>query len=98
MLYRLLQIACSAGVHSLNQLARQLDVSEALLESMIDRLAQMGCLKTLDGACADSCCGCPMSSPCSIGSSGRVWVLTEAGYKIVRSEASSPLRNGDPAR
>jgi hypothetical protein len=88
MLYRLLQIACSAGVHSLNQLAQQLDVSQALLESMIDRLAQMGCLKTLDVACADSCSGCPTGSSCRTGGLGRVWVLTEAGYKIVRSEAS----------
>jgi hypothetical protein len=88
MLYRLLQIACSAGVHSLRQLAEQLDVSEALLESMIDQLVQMGCLKTLDGARADSCSGCPTGSACSTGSLGRVWVLTEAGYKIVRSEAS----------
>lgn len=88
MLHELLSIVCSGGVHSLRQLAQQLDVSEALLESMINDLARMGYLNPLQAECASNCNGCPVDGTCSIGGSDRVWALTEAGRKLVQSEAS----------
>jgi hypothetical protein len=88
MLHRFLQIVCSGGAFSLKQVAQQLDVSEALVESMIDELVRMGYLRPLEGICIDHCNGCPMAGTCSIGGSGRVWALTEAGKRIVQSGAS----------
>jgi hypothetical protein len=88
MLHELLRIVCSGGVHSLKQLAQQLDVSVALMETMIDDLARMGYLNPLNAECASNCNGCPVAGTCSIGGSGRVWALTEAGKNIVQSEAS----------
>jgi predicted ArsR family transcriptional regulator len=88
MLNRLLRIICSGGTLSLKQVAQQLDVSEVLVESMIDELVRMGYLRPLEGICIDHCNGCPMAGTCSLAGSGRVWALTEAGIKIVQSGAS----------
>jgi len=86
MLHKLLRIVCSGGTHNFKQLAQQLGVSEALLESIIDQLVRIGYLKPLDGSCTDSCNGCPMAGTCSVGGLGRVWVLTEDGKRIVNSK------------
>jgi hypothetical protein len=88
MLHKLLRIVCSGGVHSLRQLAGQLDVSVALLETMIDNLARMGYLNPVKAECAGNCNGCPVAGACGIAGSGRMWALTEAGKKVVQSEAS----------
>jgi len=87
MLHKLLHIIRSANVHSLKQLAQQLDVSQTLLESMIDELVRMGYLRPIQAGCDESCSSCPMSSSCGIGSSGRMWVLTEAGQRMVQATA-----------
>jgi hypothetical protein len=84
MLLRLLRIIDSGSVHSLQQLAQQLDVSEPLLQAMIDQLVQMGYLRPLEADCLGACNGCPESSICRIAGSGRVWALTEAGERIAR--------------
>jgi len=85
MLHKLLHIIRSGSVHSLRQLAQRLDVSQALLESMIDELVRMGYLRPIQADCGESCSSCPMSSSCGIGGSGRMWVLTEAGQRMVQA-------------
>lgn len=85
MLHQLLQIIASGSVHTLKQLALQLDVSEALLDSMMDELVRRGYLRLVSATCCGDCGHCPMSSTCAVGSPGRVWVLTQAGQKIVQS-------------
>ncbi len=87
MLHKLLHIIQSGNVHSLKQLAQRLDVSQALLESMIDELVRMGYLKALEATCTNGCDGCPVASTCSIGGSGRIWALTEAGQRMVQATA-----------
>jgi len=84
MLDKLLQIIASAGMHNFTQLAQRLDVSEGLLESMVDELVRMGYLKSLSVKCGADCKGCPIASACAIGSAGRVWVLTEKGQRVKR--------------
>lgn len=84
MLQRILQAVSAGGVHSLQQLARQLDISEELLESMIDELARMGYLKPLGAPCAEHCQHCPEVNGCGIGSGGRAWALTASGKKIAQ--------------
>ena len=86
MLLRLLRIVHAAGVHSLRELAQQLDVSEELIESMIEELARMGHLKPLATECGGDCSHCPMGAACVTGRLGRVWVLTESGQRIAQAD------------
>ena len=79
MLERLLSLVRQGGVHSYADLARQLDVSEELLEQMLEDLARMGYLRSVADGCEAHCAGCPMTEPCAIGGPTRVWTLTEKG-------------------
>ena len=79
MLERLLSLVGQGGVHSYTDLARQLDVSEDLLEQMLQDLARMGYLRPVADGCEAHCAGCPMVGTCAIGGPTRVWTLTEKG-------------------
>ena len=64
------------------ELARQLEVSEVLLEGMLADLERMGHLRQISGGgCAGHCQGCAMAGACAVGGSGRVWALTEKGAR-----------------
>ena len=77
MLERLLSLVRRGGVHSYTDLARQLDVSEELLEQMLQDLARMGYLRPIADGCEAHCAGCPLEKTCAIGGPTRVWTLTE---------------------
>jgi len=79
MLERLLSLVGQGGVHSYADLARQLDVSEELLEQMLQDLARMGYLRPVADGCEAQCAGCSMAETCTIGGPTRVWALTEKG-------------------
>jgi len=84
MLQHILQAMSAGGVHSLRELAQQLDTSEQLLGSMIDQLVRMGYLKPLSAPCVEHCHNCPEANRCSVGGSGRAWVLTAHGEKMAQ--------------
>ena len=86
VLQRLLGTMLARGTQSLTQLAGQLNVSQALIKSMIDDLTRMGYLKPLEGTCTGACESCHMATTCGIPSLGRVWVLTDAGKRAAQSE------------
>jgi len=79
MLERLLGLVATGGVHSYKALAQELNVTEALLDSMIADLVRLGYLRPTEGTCEGRCQGCPKSGTCGIGERGRLWVLTERG-------------------
>jgi predicted ArsR family transcriptional regulator len=79
MLEHLLSLVGQGGVHSYADLARQLDVSEELLEQMLQDLVRMGYLRPVADGCEAQCAGCPMAETCAIGSPTRVWTLTGKG-------------------
>ena len=79
MLERLLSLVGRGGVHSYADLARQLDVSEELLEQMLQDLARMGYLRPVTQGCEAHCAGCTLEGTCAIGGPTRVWTLTEKG-------------------
>jgi Mn-dependent DtxR family transcriptional regulator len=81
MLERLLSLVGQGGVHSYTDLARQLDVTEELLEQMLQHLARMGYLRPVADGCETQCAGCPMAKTCAVGGSTRVWALTEKGQR-----------------
>ena len=87
MLFELLEMLRSGGTHTIKDMARQLDVSEMLVQSMINELVRLGYLKLAAQTCPGSCEGCPMVSCCAIGSKGRLWTLTDVGRKAMQSEA-----------
>ena len=79
---KLLELVAEGGVHSYTELARQLGVSEGLLEQMIEDLARMGYLQPVAGDCHSKCAGCSLAETCAIGGPTRVWTLTEKGQLL----------------
>ncbi len=86
MLLQLLEILRFGGTHTVKEIARQLDTSEALVQSMIDELIRLGFLKLAAQTCPGGCESCPMVSCCTIGAKGRLWTLTEAGGRVSQSQ------------
>jgi predicted ArsR family transcriptional regulator len=79
MLDRLLELLRSGGTHRIADLARELDVTPALVEAMLEDLARMGYLKRISGECGGACAACSMAWLCAAGKSGQVWTLMEKG-------------------
>ena len=79
MLEELLRWIAEEGTYNLSELARELGVGEELLRQMIEDLARRGYLRPVAGDCQSQCTGCPLAETCAIGSSTRVWALTEKG-------------------
>ena len=76
MLEHLLSLVGQGGVHSYADLARQLDVSEELLEQMLQDVARMGYLRPVADGCEVHCADCPLAETCTSGGPTRVWTLT----------------------
>ena len=90
MLDRLLSLVGQGGVHSYTDLARQLDVTEKLLEQMLQDLARMGYLRRVGIDYEENCTSCPLSNVCTAGRSGQVWALTERGWRGRRNDTGGP--------
>jgi len=76
------------GVHSYQDLAGALSISEPLLEAMLENLARLGYLRSVSG-CGRGCHGCS-SGGCSVQGQGRLWSLTERGLRAALGETGSP--------
>ena len=81
MLRQVLRIVAQGGIHTRRELAQRLDVSEELLEQMIDELVRIGYLKPVAGDCHHRCAGCPFATQCAIGGVSGIWALTEKGLR-----------------
>jgi len=86
MLDQVLRIVVQEGIHTRRELAQRLNVSEELLQQMIDELVRIGYLKSVVGDCHDRCTGCPFAAECAIGGAGRIWTLTEKGVREVERQ------------
>jgi len=80
MLEQLLRLVAEGGVHSYEDLARQLSIPVPLLEMMLEDLARLGYLRPVGSDCGGHCAGCSVGA-CSITGPGRLWTLTEKGTK-----------------
>lgn len=93
MLRRLLAlIADRDGVCSYDDLARELGVSRALLEPLLNELLRSGCLRMAgEDDAASGCQGCPVHSTCGTTGGARFWEVTEKGRRWLSQpqEASS---------
>ncbi len=88
MLEDLLRQLGRGGVQSYQDLAGALSISEPLLEAMLENLARLGYLRSVEG-CSGSCHGCSVGS-CSVQGQGRLWSLTERGLRAATRETDSP--------
>jgi len=82
MLVEVLQLLAREKVFSKAELARRLEVSEEMIEQMLEELVQKGYLKTASISCEQSCSTCPMHDVCAVKGGDRLWVLTAKGLKI----------------
>jgi len=78
-----MRVVAQGGIHTRRELAQRLDVSEELLQQMIEELVRIGYLNPVAGDCYDLCAGCPFAAECAIGGAGRIWTLTEKGAREV---------------
>lgn len=81
MLTQVLKTVADGGIHSLKNLARQLDVTEPLVEAMLEDLEKMGYLKRINTSCTGRCQGCESNPICAISAGGQIWSLTQAGLR-----------------
>jgi len=83
MLEQLLTQISSGRNYTLATLAASLDVSEDLLEQMMDDLERAGYVSVADmgaaSGCKGHCDGCPSSGLCALVHGKRIWALTPKG-------------------
>jgi predicted ArsR family transcriptional regulator len=77
MLNRLLELLREGGTHRVADLARELDTTPALVETMLEDLAHKGHLRRVGGECATHCAGCALAGLCTAEAGGQVWTLAE---------------------
>jgi len=82
-----LKIVSDGGIRTPKDLARQLDVTEPLVEAMLGDLERMGYLKRIGNSCSGRCQGCESNPICAISAGGQIWSLTEAGLRQASAEA-----------
>ena len=73
MLEQLLGKIQQGGTYSVSVLARQLDVSEALVMQMLADLARMDYLRPVEADCQAQCSGCAEKAVCTPLRSGQLW-------------------------
>jgi len=82
MLRKLLRLVSQGGTHTRAELARELEVSEGLVEQMLEDLKRMGYLTPVEGSCISQCAACPLARYCAVGTPTRLWSLTEKGQRM----------------
>jgi hypothetical protein len=77
---QLLGMVAEGGIHSYDELAQRLSISQPLLEAMLEDLSRLGYLSVVQDGCKGHCTACGMSG-CSVVGTGRLWTLTDRGAR-----------------
>lgn len=80
MIEQLLRMVAEGGIHSYDELAQRLSISQPLLEAMLEDLARLGYLSAVQAGCQGHCTACGVSG-CSVVGAGRLWTLTDRGAR-----------------
>ena len=81
-LERLLSLLAQGQIRTLVELAGDLDVDTDLVEQMLSDLVRAGYVKTISQSCDNCCEDCTLSArPCALGHGGRMWAVTERGFR-----------------
>ena len=75
MLEQLMKQIQKGELISLAELARQLKVSEALVEQMLSELTRLGYLRSLESCSGEACTGCPQNTSCSTHRPVQTWAV-----------------------
>ncbi|MBM3190612.1 MAG: hypothetical protein FJZ90_18085 [Chloroflexi bacterium] len=79
-------------IHTLDELSHEMDISPGLLEQMLQDLERGGYLRAVESSCEGRCTDCPQRAACALSFGGRLWTVTEKGYRT----AGAP-GHGNPA-
>jgi Mn-dependent DtxR family transcriptional regulator len=78
---QLLTMIAEGGIHSYEELAQRLSISQSLLEAMLEQLSRLGYLSAVQNVgCAEHCSSCRVGG-CSVMGAGHLWTLTEKGTR-----------------
>lgn len=75
MLKTLLERIAQGGTWTVESLADELNITPALVESMLDDLTRRGYLKPAQGGCSGTCASCGMAAGCIRQAGRRMWTL-----------------------
>ena len=75
MLEQLMKLIQKGEITSLSVLARQLNVSEALVEQMLEELVRLGYLRPLETCSSEACTGCSQRKSCITRRPVQTWVV-----------------------
>ena len=88
-LERLLDLLVQGRVRTLVELADDLGVGLGLVDQMLADLGRAGYVDTVVQACDCRCDDCEVkSAPCSLVHSGRIWTVTQKGYRAAADPGS----------
>lgn len=92
MLERLLQLLAEAeGAVAVSELARRLEVSDRLVEPMIEELVRLGYLEATEPGCAGRACRrCGLAGSCASLPLPRLWRLTARGRAAALPPSTPP--------
>ena len=93
MLEDLLRRVAEKGTASSAELVRELGVSPALMQGLLEALDRQGYAQVMMAGCGRPCAACPLHAACLYRRAPRVWSLTAKGLGLLerrRRSYSSP--------
>jgi hypothetical protein len=90
LLQQLLRLMSGGGLHTIDEAARRLKVSEPLVAAIVDNLERAGYLVGMQGACGSVCSSCGAAAACGVSapSSAPARLLTLTAKGRVAAAAS----------
>jgi len=79
-------LAESDGIHSVSTLARDLKVSDELVQLMIADLTRQGYLQPANNNCDYQCNSCPTRKMCTSRNTAKIWAVTQKGYSLINHD------------
>ena len=86
MLEKLLLMLAEGRGLSTSMIAARLQVSQALVLSMVDDLERMGYLRKVQAACGEPCSGCSLHTACGLRGAPQAWLLTKAATSLLHRQ------------
>jgi hypothetical protein len=83
MLKQVLRLIAATGRVDTAELARRLDITPALMQSMLDLLARQGYLQRVITDTTAACTHCPLRKGCLSDGKARLWTLSEKGVQVL---------------
>ncbi len=73
MFDKLMSMLQRGGTLTIDQMARELDTTPAMVNELIGHLARSGWLKQMGASCDAACSGCSLANDCRHLNQSRVW-------------------------